>query len=183
MLPVGNMSIASDHQDEPGLYMEVLHKAGNWLEILPEYEELCGRACKVAIVNTHIMREVPWVEVAITLTDNAEMQALNNQYLDKNAPTNVLSFPQHKWDPYDFAAIDLDRDKPCMLGDILLSAETVVQEAEAQGKSVQQHVEHLVVHGTLHLLGYDHVQKEDAAQMEELEITILEKLGVSNPYI
>jgi probable rRNA maturation factor len=118
--------------------------------------------------------------VAVSLTSDAEMQQLNNQYRQKNKPTNVLSFPMID----DFSvlgkipkAIDIE------LGDIVLAYETTAREALEQDKTLQDHVSHLLVHGLLHLFGYDHMSKKDAREMEELEIRILAELGIADPYL
>ena len=108
--------------------------------------------------------------VAIALSTDAEVAALNAQFRGKAKPTNVLSFPAGDGAPQGF------------LGDIILAQETVMQEAADQGTPVHHHVQHLVVHGLLHLLGYDHETPADAERMEALEIRILEMLGVANPY-
>ena len=101
------------------------------------------------------------------------LQSLNDQYRNKNRPTNVLSFPA------DDEALP---GMPRLLGDVVLAFETIQQEAAAQDKSLAAHFQHLCVHGTLHLLGYDHEDETEAAAMEALEIGILSALGIDNPY-
>lgn len=112
-------------------------------------------------------------DVSIVLTDDEHMRSLNNQYRAKNKPTNVLSFPQDD---------ESEAEDQKSLGDILLGFQTVQKEAENQTKQFQDHVVHLVVHGLLHLLGYDHEEETEARIMETLEIDILETLGIKNPY-
>jgi probable rRNA maturation factor len=107
-------------------------------------------------------------EVAILLTDDAEMQALNLKWRGKDAPTNVLSFPSGEEQGH--------------LGDVVLAYETVEGEAEQQNIAIADHAAHLVVHGMLHLLGYDHEQEDDAVKMETLETEILATLGIADPY-
>lgn len=108
--------------------------------------------------------------VSIALSSDAAVAALNSQYRGKAKPTNVLSFPAGRGAPEHF------------LGDIILAEETVAHEAIQQGTSLTHHVQHLVVHGLLHLLGYDHEALSDAERMEALEINILAKLEIANPY-
>lgn len=106
------------------------------------------------------------------LTDDAEQRALNAQWRGKDAATNVLSFPQLE----PFAPV------VGLLGDISLARETLEREATEQGKRLEDHFTHLMVHGFLHILGYDHVQEPEALQMEGLETQILAGLGIEDPY-
>lgn len=111
-------------------------------------------------------------EVTIRIVDADESQALNRDYRGKDQPTNVLSFP--------FQAppgVPLD-----LLGDLVICAPVVEQEAQAQQKAVSNHWAHMVIHGMLHLLGYDHIDEQDAEQMEALEIKILKGFNIPDPY-
>ena len=114
--------------------------------------------------------------VDITLTDDAAQRTLNRTWRGKDAPTNVLSFPAA--DP----AMPAPPGAPLLLGDVVLAYETVRREAADQKKPFEDHLRHLVVHGVLHLLGYNHEDEADAAAMEAQEIAILAELGVPNPY-
>ncbi|MDX2274189.1 MAG: rRNA maturation RNase YbeY [Hyphomonadaceae bacterium] len=107
--------------------------------------------------------------VSVLLGDDMAIAALNKQFRGKDGPTNVLSFPAPELDPNFF-------------GDIALAAETIVQEANFQGKRFEHHAAHLVVHGFLHLLGYDHEQPEQAEAMEARERAILTSIGIEDPY-
>ena len=111
-------------------------------------------------------------EVSVVLTDDAEQRELNRQWRGFDKSTNVLSFPQIE----PFAPVS------GLLGDITLARETVEKEAEEMGISFEAHFTHLVVHGFLHLLGYDHIEEEDAEEMEGLETEILAILGIADPY-
>ena len=119
--------------------------------------------------------------------DDARIAVLNADFRGKPAPTNVLSWPSDERGA-EFVGEAPQRpdpgpaDDPESLGDIAIAWETCAREAEAQGKPMLDHVTHLIVHGVLHLLGYDHVEEEDAAVMEALEVQILASLGVSDPY-
>jgi len=111
-------------------------------------------------------------ELTIRIVDNEESQSLNKQYRGKDKPTNVLSFPFEA--P---AQIELD-----LLGDLVICAPIVAREAKKQEKPELAHWAHMVVHGTLHLQGYDHIDDEEAECMEALEIKILQSLGFNDPY-
>jgi probable rRNA maturation factor len=119
------------------------------------------------------------VEVSVVLSDDMSVQILNNDYRGKNKPTNVLSFAA--LDDEDDAASDVP-DMPCALGDIVIAYETVASEAASMDVSFLDHYTHLLIHGTLHLMGYDHEQEDEANTMESLEILLLSRLGIENPY-
>lgn len=106
-------------------------------------------------------------EMAVALADDTLLHRLNLAYRGFDKPTNVLSFPA---------------GEPALLGDVAIAFETTASEAAAAGKSLDHHLSHLVVHGTLHLLGYDHETAEDAAEMEPLEVRALAALGIADPY-
>jgi probable rRNA maturation factor len=116
------------------------------------------------------------LEISILLANDDLIHILNREYRGKDNPTNILTF----------AAMDSGEEpmgpNTVSLGDVILSYQTIDREAREQGRFLQDHVTHLVVHGTLHLLGYDHIDDNEANNMESLEIRILEKLGVQNPY-
>ena len=111
-------------------------------------------------------------EVALRIVDENEITHLNEQYRKKSGPTNVLSFPAELHNEIDVS----------FLGDIIICAPIVVKEAEEQDKTLLSHWAHMTVHGILHLQGYDHINDQDAAVMEALEMEILEKLDFANPY-
>ena len=112
-------------------------------------------------------------EISIVLADDDFVRDLNRQYRNIDRPTNVLSFP----------ADDGDGLGPCLLGDVILAYETVQREADAAGKPMLDHVSHLIIHGALHLLGFDHEDEQEAIEMEAIETAILARLGVADPYL
>jgi probable rRNA maturation factor len=118
--------------------------------------------------------------------DDARMAALNTRFRGKAAATNVLSWPEEDLAPeYDGGAPALPEPDPggtISLGDIAIAFDTCAREADAQGKPMADHVAHLIVHGTLHLLGYDHMRDLDATRMEALEVAILGSMGLPDPY-
>lgn len=107
-------------------------------------------------------------ELSVVLSDDAQIRALNRDFRNKDKPTNVLSFPVPPPTP--------------MLGDIVLARETIAREAAEKGVSFDAHLTHLLIHGWLHLQGFDHETDDDASDMEALEITALATLGIDNPY-
>lgn len=120
------------------------------------------------------------VEISVRLTDDADVQVLNRDYRGKDKPTNVLSFPMVP--PDLLATLANTDDGEVLLGDLAIARETVEQEAAKKGIAMTDHLTHLVVHGTLHLLGYDHIDDAEAIQMESLEKQILASLGIADPY-
>jgi probable rRNA maturation factor len=115
------------------------------------------------------------VEVSVRIVDADEIQALNNDYRDKDKPTNVLSFPAGQIE-------GLPEDAPVLLGDIVVCASVVDSEAAEQGKMVGDHWAHMLVHGTLHLMGFDHGSDSEATEMEALETRILASNDLPDPY-
>lgn len=116
----------------------------------------------------------PDSELSLVFTDDAAIKELNNDWRDKDKPTNVLSFPAFPIKP--------GQAPGPMLGDIVIARETVVREAEDEEKSFDHHLTHLIVHGVLHLLGYDHETDDEAEAMEQLERKILARLAIPDPY-
>jgi probable rRNA maturation factor len=152
--------------------IEILIEAEGW-EKLPEAEPLARRAGLAAIVSEG---GNPLASVAVLLTDDAAMQRLNAHFRGRNKPTNVLSFPAPAMPSGAGDAESL------FLGDLALGYETCAAEAMADGKSLGDHLSHLVVHGVLHLMGHDHETEAEADEMEDRERAILASLGISDPY-
>lgn len=121
------------------------------------------------------------VEVSVRLTTDAEVHTLNRQYRGKDRPTNVLSFPMVQRDLLETVSADTD-DGELLLGDIVLAHDICAAEAAARGVTLDGHVAHLIVHGMLHLLGYDHLTDDEGDAMESIERDALADLGIADPY-
>ena len=149
-----------------------------------DWDALATSAASAAIAGTPhgAMLSVPaTIEISIRLTDDDEVRTLNAQYRHKDKTTNVLSFPMIQSDLLETVTQNSD-DGEVLLGDIVLAYGVCAAEAAAKGVSVEHHATHLVVHGTLHLLGYDHQGDGDADAMEEIERSALASLGIADPY-
>lgn len=149
-------------------------KDAAWLDACADLEARARAA--VAATLRHLDIAHP-LEVSLLFTDDAEQRGLNRDWRKQDKPTNVLSFPNMDEESWQAAPGRLQ-----LLGDVVLARETVTREAAEQGKSLADHAVHLVVHGTLHLLGYDHEEAAEAEDMEELERAILAELGIADPY-
>jgi len=149
-------------------------------------EPLAEKAARTALV--HLGHDPDAYEIAVLGCDDARIAVLNADFREKPGPTNVLSWPSQDLAPEAAGAAPLppevDRPEwgPEALGDIAVSYDTCAREADAQEIAFADHVTHLVVHGVLHLLGYDHIRDRDATLMERLEGEILGRLGVADPY-
>ena len=128
--------------------------------------------CSMVIQKAWLQKHM--AEISLLLTNNEQIQELNKKYRGKDCPTNVLSFETgHR---------PTLKHMPWMAGDIITAYETILKEAKEQKKPFIEHFAHLLIHGTLHLQGYDHLTPEDAEEMEALEIKIMKSLGYENPY-
>lgn len=157
----------------------VLHKS--WLRAEKNIAALCRRWTRAALDAgmKHLpardpLKRLTAVEVSVALAGDARVRTLNRRHRKKDKSTNVLSFPS-----FDGTAIE---PGPVMLGDVIVAHQTAQREAKAENKTFSAHAAHLVVHGVLHLLGYDHMVERDARRMERLERQILKGLGVADPY-
>ena len=112
-------------------------------------------------------------EITIRIVDEKESADLNERYRNKSASTNVLSFPYERE----------EGENPKLIGDIVICAPVVAQEATEQGKDIMSHWAHMVVHGTLHLMGYDHINEDEAETMESIELVLMKKMGFEDPYL
>jgi probable rRNA maturation factor len=145
------------------------------------WEQLARSAAQAAIAESAFpeLAEDRPVEISVTLTGDEKVRELNAHWRGKDKPTNVLSFPMA--DERDLSRTTL-ADSELLLGDIILARGVCEAEATERGVSVEDHATHLLVHGTLHLLGYDHHDDRDAADMEAREVRALARLGIANPY-
>ena len=145
-----------------------------WNQALPRAAELIEAALKAALADVDSQERS--MEVGVRLVDDGTIQGLNRDWRGRDKPTNVLSFPLG--DPGPIAAADV----PWLLGDIVMSYDTVMAESARDGKPLEHHVVHLTVHAALHLIGHDHIGDAEAETMEAAEIDLLAKLGIPDPY-
>ena len=155
--------------------ISVLVNCPAWAEALTNAEALCGQAAATALEAVELP-DGP-VELTIVLADDETVRGLNRDWRGKDTPTNVLSFAS-----LDDEDAPLVPGAPLLLGDVILAWETVSTEAKDQDKPLEDHLGHLVVHGVLHLLGYDHDDDQEAEEMEALETTLLAAIGIPDPY-
>lgn len=163
--------------------VEVISEDDRWETIA--LATLAERAAGAVLTRLGLDPET--CEIAVLACDDARIADLNAEFRGKTTPTNVLSWPAEDLSPRTAGEVPLppepDPAGEIVLGDIAIAWETCAREADAAGRAVEDHVTHLIVHGLLHLLGYDHIRDADADRMEALEIEILGGLGIENPYI
>lgn len=157
--------------------IQISVEAGPW----PDEKTLSSMSERViGTAARHLAREegqpLPQAapDLSLLFTDDASIRSINAEWRGQDKPTNVLSFPAFPVQPGDMPGP--------MLGDIILAHETVAREAAEMGKPFEEHLTHLLVHGFLHLFGYDHMETDEAEEMEGLETRILSELGLSDPY-
>lgn len=144
--------------------IETIIEDEEWRLLLPEAAELAAACHEAAAAREHVLLG----EIALMLCDDAAMTELNHRFRSKNQPTNVLSFPSGEVEGF--------------LGDIALARETCQREAAEKSVALRDHAAHLIIHGMLHLIGYDHQTDSDAAAMERRETQILADMNIANPY-
>jgi len=156
--------------------LDITHADEAW----PDCDRLIEKCVIAALAHcqTDTQHGRPF-ELSILLSDNDQVQDLNREYRGKDKPTNVLSFPALECDEPGHLILE---PGPLHLGDIILAYGVVAQEASDQKIAFEDHLSHLIVHGVLHLLGFDHIENEEAEEMEALEIAILKDFGIANPY-
>lgn len=159
------MSVATGSTE---LVADIRSEDDRWEAALGDIEALCGKALRAASVEMGVGGEV-----SVLFTNDDEMRALNKRWRNIDKATDVLSFPA------DGPEVP---NAPKLLGDIAVGYETALHDSETMKRPFESHVSHLLIHGFLHLLGYDHINPEDAAVMEPLEAKILAGLGWADPY-
>jgi probable rRNA maturation factor len=152
------------------LHLDLIEACPAWGEAVPEIEAVCRATAAAALAAAAPPREH---ELSLLLADDSAIRALNRDWRGKDQPTNVLSFA---------AGAPAAKGAPLLLGDVALAYETVAREATEQGKTLVDHMRHLLVHGILHLLGHDHEDEDEAERRESLERSILAGLGIADPY-
>lgn len=154
--------------------IDILVEDDRWTESVDLIDGLASRSIHAALAHLNATGKSSrsFSEVSLALVNDTKIQELNARFRDKNKPTNVLSFP----------GMEIDGFTP-LLGDVVLAYETVVREASDRSLQLNDHIAHLIVHGFLHLHGYDHEIDADAKIMESIEIATLGGLGIANPYV
>ena len=164
------------------MMLEIALEADEEWDSSSSWVELARKAAQAAIAESafpQLNESTRHVELSVRLAGDEEVRGLNAHWRGKDKPTNVLSFPMAE--PYELE--QADEDGPAiMLGDIILARGVCEREAAEKGVTIDEHATHLVVHGTLHLLGYDHQADSDATDMERREADALARLGIANPY-
>ena len=145
-----------------------------WTQALPNAAELLEKAIGLALADVN--DDTRTIEVGVRLVDDGTIQGLNRDWRGRDKPTNVLSFPLGDPGPVD------DPDFPWLIGDIVMSFDTVTAESIRDGKSLEHHIAHLAIHAALHLIGHDHEDEAEADAMEAVEVKLLAGLGIADPY-
>ena len=148
-----------------------IHSETEHVEQVQSYEELINQALSQALLDPAIKPDTPYV-VGISMMDDLAIEKLNTEFRNKNKPTNILSFPDG----------ETMEEEGLYLGDLAISVPTLVRESQDLNIPVSHHLQHLTIHGLLHLLGFDHETDNEAEEMESLEIAILQTLDIKNPY-
>ena len=163
---------------------DILSNEPRWSNVLPGFEVLSQTAIDLVFLSqgSKFTASNP-IEISLTLTNDQEIKQLNSDHRNQNKATNVLSFPAYETTEIEgFNSNQLPLGMPIALGDIVVALETLEREDEAQNKSFNHHYQHLLIHGCLHLLGFDHENDTEAGEMESLEVELLKQLGIADPY-
>jgi len=164
------------------MMLDVAIEADEEWDSSTSWEELVSRAARAAVAESafpQLSESLRPIELSVRLTSDEEVRLLNAHWRRKDKPTNVLSFPMAE--TYELEQAD-EEGPGLLLGDVILAHGVCRQEATDRAISFEDHAAHLVVHGTLHLLGYDHAGDSDAEDMEAREVRALARLGIANPY-
>lgn len=168
--PIPEMAVAHARPNQPPIDVDIRVEAGAW-PARAELDPLVRRVVGAAAASVHL--PPGGGELSLLLTDDAHICALNRRYREIDRPTNVLAFP---------STPPADAQIGAILGDIVIASETLRREAESRGLTIEAHLSHLILHGFLHILGYDHENEAEASAMERLETGILGNLGIADPY-
>ncbi|MCF8474393.1 MAG: rRNA maturation RNase YbeY [Emcibacter sp.] len=169
------------------IHIEISVEFPKWQDNFPEYQDhitACFDLIVAHVPETQNFSKFSHLELSILLGDDDNIKQLNFDHRKQNKPTNVLSFPclsDEEIDLYLKRGKDIP-DYPVALGDVVFAFETIEREAKSQGKRFSDHFCHLSLHGILHLLGYDHIEDNEAEIMENLERELLQKLSIDDPY-
>ncbi|MBK67200.1 MAG: rRNA maturation RNase YbeY [Rickettsiales bacterium] len=164
--------------------IDIDHDDEAWKQLLPDHKNFISQTIALCIkkfAKHPLFNNKKIVEVSVLLSHDEYMAQINEQYREQDKPTNVLSFAT----AHDYKSPLLDAhqtDPELMLGDLVFAHETIQREAAEQSKSFADHMRHLIIHGTLHLLGFDHMEDDEAERMEAFEIELLKIFNVANPY-
>ena len=152
---------------QPSVDIDFIYEDDRWKSTAFDPEQTAAQAINALFALTPYDGD-DHTTLSIVLAEDTFVQDLNKNYRGKDKPTNILSFPM---------------DEDDMLGDLVLSYDTIVAESDDQKKTFENHYTHLIIHGVLHLLGYDHIDDAEADEMEQQEIDVLSRLKIANPYI
>jgi probable rRNA maturation factor len=178
MEPDLNMNPIEPETGSGAVAIEVNAESTEWTTAVPGAERVCERAAAAAFGT--VRPNTKGAEASVILANDARIRQLNNAYRGRDEATDVLSFPIMG---EGGTVVSSTPDQPMLLGDIVIAFETSAAGAAAWDKPLSDHLSHLVVHGMLHLCGYDHLAEAEAKEMEQLETRILAGLGVSDPYL
>ena len=166
--------------------LNIVISDSNWERTLPDISNLCKQVFATTFAfmakeeSSELFATKAALNINLSLSNDKEVHRLNKEFRGMDKPTNVLSFANI--DAPDFEEELASSDDTLELGDIIIALETLEREAKEQNISLHDHLSHLLVHGLLHLLGYDHQEDDEAEHMESLEIKILQQLNIKNPY-
>lgn len=163
------------------LNLDINITSKKWNDHNIDLNEFILKFASEALAVSNIFKIAESAELSILLTTDQKIRKLNNEYRGKDKPTNVLSFPLQQIKPGKFLKSHA-LEGVVYLGDIIFSYATIKKEALSEGKDFLEHFAHLIIHGTLHLIGFDHECDKDASQMEALEIKLLKKFDIASPY-